>query len=228
MRFVRKLKSGAFVLAFAGIGYAADCEDVARIVTSQIEEKPENVLIVVEDAMATHDKCACEIVKAAIVTSQANEKLVGEIVFTAVISSEKMAPTIAECAISVAPDSASQIRGALKRALSDGGDISAEPVGYYEDNTGSGGGKEVVSSKNPSYGKEPPPIAEPVEDPGFTFGRSPLDVRGIYLLAPSAGGFVERVEKEVIVKIKKRIMKVPRPPGGGGPVTPSNPAPNSP
>ncbi|MDA0811278.1 MAG: hypothetical protein O3C21_02640 [Verrucomicrobia bacterium] len=134
--------------------------------------------------------------KAAIVASKANEKLVGEIVFAAVIASESMAPTVAECAISVAPDSASQIRSALKRALSDGATPSSDE-----------GGKAVYSGKN-RYGKDSIPSAEAVDDGGFDFGRAPLDVRGIYLLAPSpGGGFVATTRDFDIPKSLAREFK---------------------
>jgi hypothetical protein len=188
------------IIASLATGFAADCETLAASVTNKVEADPEKVLMIVEDAMSRHDKCACEVVKSAIVASRASGRLVGEIVFTAVISSERMAPTVAECVISVAPDSASQIRSALKRALSDTG-------------------KNTAYGKNPYKGKEPIPPADPVDDGGLDFGRAPLDVRGIYLLAPSPGGSsVERekvfeflpkgLDAEEIAKLLKRRERV--------------------
>ena len=233
---------GAMALALsASTVLASDCETVAAKVTKQVEASPEKVLMVVEDAMAKHDKCACEVVKAAIVASKANEKLVGEIVFTAVIASESMAPTVAECAISVAPDSASQIRSALKRALSDSG------YSYSDE----GGGKSPAYSGKGTYGKEEIPSAEPVREGGFDFGRAPLDVRGIYLLAPSPGVvhtrdfdipkslarefkrvfgiFPEGLDRDEIVEILKRNEKESGSDGGTVvihvPVSPSDPKP---
>ena len=227
---------GVVATAFAASAVmAADCETIADSVTRQVEAAPGNVLMIVEDSMANHEKCACEVVKAAIVASKANEKLVGEIVFAAVIASESMAPTVAECAISVAPDAASQIRSALKRALSDAG-------------TSDEGGKAPVYSGKNGYGKDLIPSAEAVDDSGFDFGRAPLDVRGIYLLAPSPGGGVstiqdvdipkslakafkriygfypEGLDREEIVKLIKRKDKEPGS-SGGKPVTPSDPTP---
>ena len=120
--------------------------------------------------------------------------------------------------VSVAPDSASQIRSALKRALSDAGSYS------YTD-----GGKSPVSGKDVIYDKEPIPSAEPVDDSGFSFGRAPLDVRGIYLLAPSpgGGGITEVVEFKKIVKTIYREKKGSGSSGGGHPVTPSDPKPKN-
>lgn len=237
---------GASALALlASAAMASDCETVAEKVTEQVEESPEKVLMIVEDSMTKHEKCACEVVKAAIVASKANEKLVGEIVFAAVIASESMAPTVAECAISVAPDSASHIRSALKRALSDTGTYS------YADSDG--GKNPAYSGKNPGYGKEPIPSAERVDDGGFDFGRAPLDVRGIYLLAPSPGGVIstsrdfdipksiarafkriygyypEGIDLEEIVKLIEKSDKESGSSGGRVvitvPVTPSDPTP---
>ena len=174
MKFLRASIAILAIMVWSGVALAQECESVAAAVTTKVEADPESVLLIVEDAMRAHDKCACEVVKAAIVAARATEELVGEIVFTAVIASESMAPTVAECAISVAPDSASQIRSALKRALSDAGSHSSEDDG----------GKVVVSGKNPSYGKEPIPPAEPVREFGFDFGSAPLDVRGILSAGP--------------------------------------------
>ena len=195
---LKRLGVGLAVAAATVVNsFAADCDAVAASVSKKVEAEPEKVLMIVEDAMSTHDKCACEIVKSAIVASRASGRLVGEIVFTAVISSESMAPTVAECAISVAPDSASQIRSALKRALSDAGDSA--PVSY---------GKNPVSGKN-AYGKDTVPSADPVDEGGFDFGRAPLDVRGIYLLAPSPGGtsVIER-DSDVPRKLAKRFKRI--------------------
>ncbi|MCB1097861.1 MAG: hypothetical protein KDN22_19970 [Verrucomicrobiae bacterium] len=197
MKLLQKLVVVATAVGASSL-MAADCESIAAAVTKQVEAAPETVLMIVEDSMASHEKCACEVVKAAIVASKATEKLVGEIVFTAVIASESMAPTVAECAISVAPDSASQIRSALKRALSDSG-------GYPNDE---GGKAPVYSGKNPGYGKDSIPSAEAVDDGGFDFGRAPLDVRGIYLLAPSpGGGFISTTQNFDIPKSLAREFK---------------------
>ena len=187
----------SFALGFLSIEtvLGLDCETVSQSVTKKVEEDPDQVLVTVEDAMASHDKCACEIVKAAIVASRADGRLVGEIVFTAVTVSQSMAPTVAECAVSVAPDSAPQIRAALKRALSDTG----RKPSY---------GRKPSFGKNPYGDKEPIPSAEPVED-GFDFGRTPLDVRGIYLLAPSPGGGGQfREDSHIPDSLAKRFKKV--------------------
>ena len=90
-----------------------------------------------------------------------------------------MATTITECAVAAAPKATSEIKAALKTALSDKGSASY--------------GKEV-------YDKNPKEVIEPEPEPiSFDFGRAPLDVRGIYLLAPSpGGGFVTETVVEVI------------------------------
>ena len=105
-----------------------------------------------------------------------------------------MSTTITECAVSAAPSATSEITAALKSALSDKG--SSEPVGKS-----SGKGKYV----------EPEPEPEPS---GFDFGRAPLDVRGIYLLAPSPGGGIQLVQRDVvrIVKeVRREVVRVPFP-----------------
>ena len=185
-----------------------DCEKVSAEFASAVASKPDQLLTLVAEAVAKNETCACEVVQAAIKSVDADKAKVGDIVFTAVSVAPTMATTITECAVAAAPNATSEIKAALKSALSDKGSASY--------------GKEPVYDKNPKGPVEEE--VEPVEDPGFSFGRAPLDVRGIYLLAPSSGGgFVTETVVEVIEKVRTKVVHVG---GGGGPVTPSNPIEN--
>ena len=107
------------LLADAGAGVAAidDCAAVGRKVKSAVEKEPTTVLVIVEDALTAHPDCACEIVKGAILGSEADNDLVKEIVITAVTTAETKAAEIAECAVAAAPDAAKAVKAGLEQAL---------------------------------------------------------------------------------------------------------------
>ncbi len=77
---------------------AANCDKVAADVRAAVEAAPQKVLIIVEDAMAANESCACEIVKAALQTSKANAELARQIVLTATNVAPNLSTLIAECA----------------------------------------------------------------------------------------------------------------------------------
>jgi len=157
-----------------------DCDKASAQFASAVSSKPEDLLTLLADAVAKNESCSCEIVQAAVKSAKGDKAKVGDIVFTVVSIAPARAVTVAECAIAVAPGAESEIQSALKSALSDEG----EP--YV-------GGKGV--DKGGKY-------VEPPEEPsGFDFGRAPLDVRGIYLLAPSPGGGV--LQQDIIKIIEK-------------------------
>lgn len=173
-----------------------DCDKASSKFAAAVSSKPDELLTLLAEAVAKNESCACEVVQAAIKAVGADKAKVGDIVFTAVSIAPGMATTITECAVASAPKATSEIKAALKSALSDKGSASY--------------GKEVYS-KNP--GKDVVEPSEPVDTGGFDFGRAPLDVRGIYLLAPSpGGGFVT----ETVVETVERVKRVVRHVGGGG------------
>lgn len=78
--------------------FATDCAKVAAQVRTAIEQDPAKVLVIVEDAMVANESCACEIVKAALNSSNANTDLARQIVLTATNVAPNLANLIAECA----------------------------------------------------------------------------------------------------------------------------------
>lgn len=77
------------------------CQKVAESVRASVEKEPQKVLVIVEDAMVANENCACEIVKAAIVASNANQELARQIALTATHIAPRMATVIAECVAAV-------------------------------------------------------------------------------------------------------------------------------
>lgn len=86
---------------FAPLLHAGDftaCDMVAKKVHSEVEVEPAKVLLIVENAMVNNEECACEIVKAAILASHANEELTKQIMLTATNVAPNKAGLISECA----------------------------------------------------------------------------------------------------------------------------------
>jgi len=165
----------ALIVSLTGIASAADCDAIGAKVKQDIAKTPSKVLVIVDDAVAKNESCACEIVKAAIEAADAKKDaaLVREIVVTAVNAAQGMAATIAECAVAVSPSSASEIKAGLSEVF-EGAKGGAKNV-YYS----SKGAKEVVEEED-------------------DFGPAPIVISGVYLIdpvAPSAGGLSAASER---------------------------------
>jgi hypothetical protein len=189
----------SIALAFTAAAYligaplsAATCDKVAADVRAAIEANPSKVLIIVEDAMVTNETCACEIVKTALIASKANADLARQIVLTATNVAPNLTQLIAECA-----------RGVL---AGDGttGKTGKEVADVY--------GKEVQDV----YGKEVKNVVgvQPVND----YAPAPADIRGVYLIQPSAGAIVVTKECDCVPHKKS-------PPPKHHPQSPSNASP---
>ncbi len=146
--------------------YSAAAEGVAS-------KKVELLLPLVQSLVSTNSKCACEIVKGAI-AGVSDKNLVEDIVVAAITAAPQEASNVAECAVAAAPEQSVKIRAALKGALSD-----KNPVGSSEKNP-------VVSSKNPGMGKNVGTTEKTTDDDDYILG--PVNIGGIYLIAPSTGG----------------------------------------
>jgi hypothetical protein len=155
-------------LAFAASSLLAQaqsggCEDISRDVTTAIQNDPSKALMIVEDALVINESCACEIIKAAILASQADSAMVNQIVQTGISVAPKMSGVIMDCATAVSPAALSSVTATTKTTAS------------YE---------PTDSGKNPD--KNPLPVVPPVEE---DFIISP-SIRGVYLIQPPPTGFV--------------------------------------
>ncbi|RBP38678.1 hypothetical protein DES53_111200 [Roseimicrobium gellanilyticum] len=91
----------AGLLGGASATAAPTCDKAAADVRAAVEAAPSRVLIIVEDAMIANEGCACEIVKAAILASNANPELSRQIALTASNVAPNLSKVISECARSV-------------------------------------------------------------------------------------------------------------------------------
>lgn len=182
------------VIAMASTAFAGapdTCSDVANDVRTAVSKDPSKVLMIVEDALVINESCACEIVKAAIMASNADKALVERITQEAIDVAPKMAAIIAECANAVVPGSVAAAEPAAETVA------AAEPAA--ETATAAEPTSSGKNPKNPVMPVVPPPPAD--RDDDVAFGQGPIDIRGVYLIQPAATGFVtSRTE----VTVRKR------------------------
>ncbi|MGV3662918.1 MAG: hypothetical protein ACO1TE_22225 [Prosthecobacter sp.] len=139
---------------------SGNCSEIANDVSVAVTKDPSKVLMVVEDALVINEGCAGDIVKAAIMTSNADSATANQIVQTAVSVAPKMAAVINDAASSVVP-------GLVAAAPA-----PQEPVQPI-----------VIDEKNP--GKNPVvPVETVVEEDFFV----PSTIRGVYLIQPPSSG----------------------------------------
>ena len=104
----------------------ADSVKLSKAVKVAVSADSSKVLEVVAANIAINESCACEIVKAAIVASDANKKLVAEIVNTAILAAPSQIRMITQCAMATAPDAGSNIQAVVEKYGSAGGNHSAK------------------------------------------------------------------------------------------------------
>jgi hypothetical protein len=199
------LHSIALALAVSAVASTAmsaevPCDKIAGDVRTAVAKDPSKVLMVVEDALVINESCACEIVKAAILASSADAALTKQIVETAVAVAPKMTAVVQECAASTQ---------------------SAETVAAAEPTDS---GKSVVSGKSPVSGKSgagtgldengnpftvQPPKDGSGSDEDFSQGGR-IDIRGVYLSQPAAGGFIVAGDRSSSETTEKRVINRPR------------------
>ena len=128
MKNTLKFALTAVLLSVASIASAdvADSVKLSKAVKVAVSADSSKVLEVVAANIAINESCACEIVKAAIVASDANKKLVAEIVNTAILAAPSQIRMITQCAMATAPDAVSNIQAVVEKYGSAGGNDSAK------------------------------------------------------------------------------------------------------
>jgi len=109
--------AGLFAGFSAQAGDVTNCDKVAVDLRAAITADPAKVLLLVEDAMVANETCACEIVKTAILASQANSDLMKQIVLTATNVAPNKSAMIAECATAIAPDRSKEVADTVKQSI---------------------------------------------------------------------------------------------------------------
>jgi hypothetical protein len=131
--------------------------------------------VTVQKQVAANPACSCEVVKAAIVASEADRQLVGQIVSTAVEAAPENLRIIAQCAIAVAPDALPEVQAVLAQLDPQGGETGSAKSGYAKGGSAKGGyakgGKDVVPIVEV---KPASPLDGPYLVPGIPFIHPPF------------------------------------------------------
>jgi len=159
------LLGAALALVTPSYASTPDCYKVSAAVKKAIAANPDEVLELVAAQVAQNESCACEIVKAAIVASDADKKLVADIVSSAITAAPEKMRIIGQCAVAVAPDALAEVQAVVTKMSPNAGD------GY------SAKGGEKGSAKDAKGGATPPPVAS-----------NPLDFPGRGPVGPTLGG----------------------------------------
>lgn len=138
-----------------------DCLKVSVSVKHAVAAKPAEVLQIVEAEISANQDCACEVVKAAIEASKADNKTIAAIVETAATAAPDKMRLVSQCAVAVAPEALADVQAVMSRL-----DPNKGEAGYS-----SKGGKEPVVEVKPAWN----PLDFPGQGPvGPTPGGPPM------------------------------------------------------
>jgi len=101
---------------------AVDCVKLSQAVKTAVTTDSGKVLEIVAANVAANQSCACEIVKAAIIASDADKALVSKIVNTAILEAPSQLRIIAQCAIATAPEAINNIQSVVEKYDAAGGE----------------------------------------------------------------------------------------------------------
>lgn len=151
----------AVMLAGAPAAFAEEssCYDRSVAITKMVSAQPDKVLEIVEREVAASPGCSCEVVKAAIVATEADRKLVAQIVATAINAAPEKMRIVAQCAVAVAPDALPNVMAILAELDPNKGES------YPSEKGGLDKGKEVIVE---------PAWPSPLDGPYLIPGEPPL------------------------------------------------------
>ncbi len=162
----------AVATAPAALAEESNCTKVSETVIKLVTAKPDNVLAIVERQTAANPTCSCEVVKGAIVATEASRELVSQIVATAIESAPDKMSVITSCAIAVAPDALPQIKAVLAKLNLKGlARKGNDPVG---------GGSDV---KNPLDGPYLIPGLPPIQPEQISSISTPADFPNVDIIS---------------------------------------------
>lgn len=125
----------------------ADCSNLALSVEQRVKLDPAKVLEVVSSEVSANPGCSCEIVKAAIKTSEADVKEVVAIVEAAIHAAPEQMRIVSQCAIATMPESITEVQALLAK---------------LDPNSGDAGVYSSKSSKDAKDAKVAAVVSEPV------------------------------------------------------------------
>jgi hypothetical protein len=119
---------GVALFAHSSHAQSTGCDEIARDVAVAIQKDPSKALMIVEDALVINESCACEIIKAAIVATNADSALVNQIVQTGIAVAPKMSGVIMDCATSVSGGSPTAVESASVNPTASGKNPDKNPL----------------------------------------------------------------------------------------------------
>ncbi len=176
------LLGAAMALVIPAYATETVCYKVSAIVKKEVAAEPEKVLEVVASQVARNQACSCEIVKAAIIASGADKKLVASIVMTAASEAPEKLRIISQCAVAVAPDALAEVQAVVSElgANAAGGHGAKGGIAYDAKGGEKGGARGDEASPGignpldfPSYGPVGPTPGGPGGFPLFPPGLQP-------------------------------------------------------
>lgn len=169
---------------------AVNCEPIFLKVQTAISAEPDKVLLFVEENIRVQQECVCEIIKAAVQASKANEDLTKQIMLTALNAAPEKAKAIEVCIAAITAE-----RAKVTKSGKDVEDVVAQSGKDVQDVVSSG--KDVVIAE--------PPALVATDD----YRVIPPDIRGVYLIQPSAGGvFFNNPESRERISVRDRRPRV--------------------
>ena len=129
---------GAVLAATPAFADAPDCYKVSTVIKKAVAAQPDKVLELVAAQVAQNESCACEVVKSAIVASNADKALVANIVDAAITAAPSKMRIIGQCAVAVAPDALAQVQAIVTKYTAVGADSGYSAKGDEK------GGKPVI------------------------------------------------------------------------------------
>jgi hypothetical protein len=123
---------------------SADCQTLALAVSQRIKSDASRILEIVSLEVAANPQCACEIVKSAITSSDADINEVVAIVEAAIHAAPDSMRIIAQCALAASPDSITGVQELLSKL-----DPNAGDAGHSSKSAKSPKGAKVASLVEP-------------------------------------------------------------------------------
>ncbi|TLD72805.1 hypothetical protein FEM03_01670 [Phragmitibacter flavus] len=183
------------------------CDPIFKEVQTAVTAEPDKVLLIVEENILASQDCVCEIIKAAILATQADADLTRQIMLTALDAAPGKAKMIEICIAAIAAERAGDVKVSGK-------DVQ-EVVRSGKD------GKDVT----PIFSEKGVMEAAPLLATGDDYRFIPPDIRGVYLIQPGSGGVYfgdpEVIETIIVKEEPPRVIIREHPPKDSDPQSPS-------
>ena len=180
MKNTLKFALTAILFAAAPLANAEtiNCVKVSSAVKSAVAADTDKVLEIVAVQIAANESCACEVIKAAIIASDANKDMVAKIVETGILEAPSKLRIIEQCAIAVAPDAIKNIQSVVEKYDQAGGEGYSEKGGLDDSKGGIPDGETASAN----------PLDFPSGDTSDLIGPSSGGNKSA-LVGPGPGGF---------------------------------------